>query len=53
MAHLVDEKGNDPLHAVQVVVVTAVDVAETEDKIAKAITLGVGVNEGFAGDFAG
>lgn len=48
-----DEVGDDSQHALDVVVVTAVYIAETEDEIAQPVTLGVGVDERLAGDFTG
>ena len=43
--NLVDELGNDPLHARQIVVITAVDIAEAEDQVAQIIALGIRVNQ--------
>ncbi len=50
---LFDEERDDAFHAREVVVVAAVDVAETKDKGCEVIATSVAGEEGFAGDFAG
>ena len=43
--HLVDEQRQHALHALQVVVVAAVDVREAEDEVAQPVAARVGVDE--------
>ena len=51
--NLSHEQRNYTLHAFEVIVVAAVNVAEAEDQRLEAVALRIAGEEGFAGDFAG